>query len=185
MAEIREAATDTAVEIHRREVAAEPPPASPAGPRAWKAFRPRWERLLLAFVAAPAAASFFLSLALAEFEGRSWEPDLLLAFALTFSLPGAFVFGGPLYALLIGRVKLRIPTAMAAGACIGVIVFFLSMKLLFGGSEQISGNPVAFARREAPVRAILLGSGGFGGLVFWLCAVWRDPGQTADAAAEN
>jgi|GEM_PF-2774847 len=145
----------------------------------WSTFRPRWFRLALAFLAAPIAASIFFGVVLPPDWGQAigaimtaiiWtfeRASRFSLFALIFALPGSVILGGPLYALLIGRVRPRMRVAVFVGACIGVIIGVVGSGLTFG--------PPYLLLPGFPFIAASASAGGFGGIVFWLCAIWREP----------
>ena len=96
--------------------------------------------------------------------GREWLEwfSRPIAFQLVFALPGSVILGVPLYALLIGRVRPRMSVTALGGACIGAIIGFAASTVMFGDLSGTLGGLGGFG-------------GAFGGIVFWLCAMWRDP----------
>jgi len=138
----------------------------------WSTFRPRWFRLALAFLTAPIAASFFFSIAFVVLTEPGLAPTRAIfegfgvfTFALIFAVPGSLILGGPLYTLLIGLVRPRITVAVLGGACIGVIICVACLFLIFGLDGDF----------PLPLFVASATAGSFGGVLFWLCAMWRDP----------
>jgi len=152
----------------------------------WSAFRPRWFRLALAFLAAPSAASIFFAVTMIGL----WYPppshrliyarvELFFGFSLLLTLPGSVIFGGPLYALLIGWVRPRITAATLGGACIGAIIGVIGLCVFPEGFYRLGFRGYILSLNFLRF-AVIFGSigglaGGFGGIMFWLCAIWRDP----------
>jgi hypothetical protein len=157
----------------------------------------RWFRLALALLAAPFAASIFVAVVLtgvflittpppADLDWGSvmwamiWYSVRIFFTALVFALPGSILLGGPLNAQLSGRVQPRMRTAILGGACVGVLggVFGLYQVVSGFGPFGLREGLFSFdflTTQLAPHTVLFVAAGGVGGIVFWLCAMWREP----------
>ena len=151
---------------------------SPPDPKAW--------RLLLGFLLAPVLPSIFYALLL--------KGDLSLL-GLVLVIGGyvpTILIGLPLYLVLRNRVRLRVWIVMLAGGFVAVVPWVI-LSLLSPADYASLGDCVSVINgrttwcghvRNFELYALLFALGAVGGLVFWICAVWKGFGLGFRAPAK-
>ena len=145
-------------------------------------------RLVLGFVLAPLvpAVVFATHQRWARPDIDRFSDDVLIA--LVFGYPAVLLLGIPAYLALHRFLRPRLATCALVGGCVAALPWFaLSIAILRQPPMSRSCDALTFhswcehlGALTAPAEAFLLGA--IGGVVFWLCTVWRNPGLArADA----
>jgi hypothetical protein len=143
--------------------------------------KPQAWRIVLGFLVAPFVAAVLLS-------ALNRDPTILWPALIYGAYPATIVIGIPLYFALRNLVPPRLWILMLAG---GFVAAFPWALLLLSPPDQASvGNCVAVVDgrttwcgmlQNAGFLGYIFAFGALGGLVFWLCAVWRGPGARSEA----
>jgi hypothetical protein len=138
--------------------------------------RPKAWRVLLGFLLAPLMPAILFSLI------ASGDLSTVSAALIFGGYPPAIVLGVPAYLLLRNRLSPHFWLAMLAGGIIAALPWVALALLPPAASYAEVGQCVSVIDgkhtwcgfwESAKFASIVFALGALGGLVFWLCAVWR------------
>ena len=150
--------------------------------------KPRRARIVMAFIVAPLAATlaFLVPMIVSDRLDPSAEmanmPEFKLVFlrmvllvTWVFAFGSAIVFGLPVYYMF----RRRLSSSPAAASLAGGLIALTSGLLVVLFETEIRSN----AAGAVGFMASVLGSGLIAGLVFWICAFWRDTGSVKSVSS--
>ena len=146
--------------------------------------RPKVWRLLLGFLLAPLAPAVLLSLI------ESGNLSIVPVTLMYGGYPPAILLGVPAYFLLRNHLQPHFWLAMLAGGIVAALPWVALALLPPAASYAEIGQCVSVMDgkhtwcglwESARFASMVFALGALGGLVFWLCAIWRGPGAGSKA----